>query len=104
MSDYTVLKKVSIVRFGDEMLWWDTSDSELRRKGHIAPREIPADEQARYEAALAAYKVLGEYEHTEWGGPDYGTEVPPPPATRWVFDETEEEYQARIKALKEGRA
>ena len=70
---------------------------EYSRRGHSAPREIPADEQARYEAALAGYKALEAYEHTEWGGPDYGTEVLPPPDTEWVWDETEEEYQARIK-------
>lgn len=73
--------------------------SEYKRRGHSAPREIPADEQARYEAALAGYAALEAYEHTEWGGPDYGTEVLPPPDTEWVWDETEEEYQARIEEM-----
>jgi hypothetical protein len=60
------------------------------RKGHSEPREIPADEQARYEAALEGMKALEAYEHTEWGGPDYGTEVPPPPDTKWVWDDEDE--------------
>lgn len=73
--------------------WWGLSKPQ--RKGHHEPREIPADEQARYEAALAGLKALEDYEHTEWGGPDYGTEVPPPPAYEWVWDEPEEEWNAR---------
>ena len=73
--------------------------SDYSRRGHAAPREIPADEQARYEAALEAFRVLEAYEHTEWGGPDYCAEVPPPPKVGWVWDETEEEHRERIKGF-----
>ena len=70
--------------------------SDYQRRGHQEPREIPAAEQARYEAAVAGLKAVEAYEHT-WYGYEYDVEIEPPPATHWVWDETEAEHAERIK-------
>lgn len=58
---------------------------------------------ARYYAAKNALRVLGEYEFTEWGGPDYGTEVPEPSPTHEItYLETHEEWLDRCRALYKG--
>lgn len=54
----------------------------------------------RYRAAKAGLEALEAYEGTEWGGPDYGTEVHEPDSTvTYEYLETVEEWLARCKGL-----
>ena len=65
------------------------------RRRHLELREVPADEQARYEAAVAALRVIEAYEYASLGD----VYIPAPPDTRWVWDETEDEHRERIKDM-----
>lgn len=57
---------------------------------------------ARYYQALAGLRALEAYEGTDWGGPEYGTEVyKPSPTVTYEYLETTEEWLARCRALRE---
>lgn len=73
---------------------------DLERKCRRTPVEPTPEVWARYEAAKAGFAALEAYEHTEWGGPDYGTEVPEPTTTyeiEWL--ETRDEWLARLNEI-----
>jgi hypothetical protein len=54
-----------------------------------------------YRAAVAGLQALEAYEFTEWGGPDYGTEVlEPQPKTTYEYLETHDEWMARCRELR----
>ena len=96
MSD--LQKKYITVQLTEEQVFYSFAmrDPEYGRRGSYVPREVPADEQARYEAALAGYKALEAYEGTEWGYENDLT-VTPPSTTTWEFTETDEEWLARCR-------
>lgn len=80
-------------------------DPRYARKAEYKTVEPTPEVWARYYAAKNALRVLHDYEHTEWGGPDYGTEVPEPTATQEVtFLETHEEWIARCRELQKEAA
>ena len=93
-----VQKKYITVQLTEEQVFdsFAMRDREYCRKGRYVPREVPADEQARYKAALAGYEALEAYEGTEWGY-DSDLTVTPPSTTMWEFTETEEEWLARCR-------
>ncbi len=97
----SVLKYGMNVRLGEgalsDMLF--RANPELERQ-HRVELDPPTQEAwARYYRAQAGMKALEAYEGTEWGGPDYGTEVPEPaPTPRVIYTETEEDHAARLKA------
>lgn len=101
-------KKISVVKFGatviltewqvfDEMVF---ADPRYARRGFeyvVAPTN---EDWAKYHRAKAGMLALEAYAGTEWGGPDYGTEVHmPKPRTLFEYTETHEEWLARCRAL-----
>jgi hypothetical protein len=73
---------------------------EFERKREYKTVEPTPEVWGRYYAALAGLRALNAYEHTEWGGPDYGTEVPEPTPTKEViWLETHDEWLARCRKL-----
>ena len=89
--------KVTAEQLYDMKSW---SDGRYARKG-IRGHEDPTPEAwERYRAAKAGLEALEAYEFTEWGGPDYGTEVPEPePIATCEYLETHEEWLARCAKL-----
>lgn len=78
---------------------------ELERKHRKVLVEPTPEVWGRYYEALAGLRALNAYEHTEWGGPDYGTEVPEPtPYFRTEYLETYEEWEARFNSILEKEA
>jgi hypothetical protein len=93
----------NVVKHGVEVLISRESllmfNPELERR-HTVELEPPTPEAwERYRAAKIGMEALEAYEGTEWGGPDYGTEVREPEPTRKItYTETEEEWRARCTA------
>jgi hypothetical protein len=80
--------------------WMRYEDARYIRKHNKVEVPPTAEDWEQYRAAKAGFEAMRDYEWTEWGGPDYGTEVLPPP-NRYEFEylETHDEWIARCRAL-----
>jgi len=100
-------KNAVMIRVSAEMLYMEKSlnDSRYTRKAtrHETP---PTDEDwGLYFRAKAGLRALEAYEGTEWGGPDYGTEVnEPQPRVTYEYHETEAEWLDRCHKLDRSEA
>lgn len=95
------LNKVSaVIHLSDEELFTWSNNPEYWRKTKTTVAEPTPEAWQRYRRAQKAMKILRAYEGTEWGGPDYGTEVHPPlPTTTYEYLETHEEWLDRCRKL-----
>ena len=76
------------------------SDPRYERKATRTSAPPTPEAWARYRAAKAGLAALEAYEGTEWGGPDYGTEVPEPvPTLTFEYHETIEEWLDRCRDM-----
>lgn len=92
------------IQLTDEQLfgYMRFEDSRYDRKAKQIAVEPTPEVWARYYAAVKGFQALEAYEFTEWGGLDYGTEVPEPHTTyRYEYLETNEEWLARCRALRQ---
>ncbi|NWL34444.1 hypothetical protein [Paenarthrobacter nitroguajacolicus] len=90
-----------------EMLYMEKSLTDPRYDRKATRHETPptAEDWALYSQALAGLRALEAYEGTEWGGPDYGTEVnEPQPRVTYEYHETHEEWLARCHKLDRSEA
>lgn len=73
-------------------------DPKRRRKGHVEKVELTAEDRAAHARARAA---LEELEHSAWVYHGYEPDELKPlqPRNTWVYDETEEEFRARLAAM-----
>ena len=79
-------------------------DSRFERKATRTATPPTPEAWERYHAAKAGLAALEAYEGTEWGGPDYGTEVnEPQPTVTYDYLETVEEWLARCRSLAQAR-
>lgn len=75
-------------------------DPRFDRKANKITTPPTPETWERYRAAKAGLEALEAYEGTDWGGPDYGTEVhEPAPTITFEYLETVEEWLARCRAL-----
>ena len=110
-TDYDKLRAIpKLQKFGaihlisDEQLFMlmALTDSRYERKANKVINLPTQETWEKYRAALAGLNALKAYEFTEWGGPDYGTEVPRPTSTTtYEFLETNDEWLARCRALRQ---
>lgn len=99
-----ITKTYACVQLTDEQLFRYAAyrDERYERKAKQIAVEPTPEVWARYYAAVKGFQALEAYEFTEWGGPDYGTEVPEPHTTyRYEYLETTEEWLARCRKLRE---
>ena len=85
-----------------ESVWMHKSFSDQRYARKATRYETPPtpEDWALYYQAKAGLRALEAYAGTEWGGPDYGTEVlEPEPRATYEYHETEEEWYARCHEL-----
>ena len=73
--------------------------SSWGRKGHSEPRDPSPEEWAEYNRVKEAWESIKDSQYIDEGGPDYGVELREPSKTKWVYDETEEEYRNRVAAM-----
>lgn len=95
----------AVVMISDEALFLDLGwqDARFIRKHDVVETPPSEDAWKRYKRALKGLKWLEDYEGTEWGGPDYGTEVLPPSARyTYNYHETHEEWLARCREIMKG--
>lgn len=93
------------IRISEEALFSSMSwrDSRYERKANRTSNPPTPEAWERYHAAKDGLAALEAYEFTEWGGPDYGTEVPEPePTTTYEYLETHDEWIRRCRALSAG--
>ena len=103
----TIFKMGAVMQVSDEQLFelMGYSDSQYKRKANKIIHLPTQETWAQYYAAVGALRVLKEYEFTEWGGPDYDTEVPEPyPTNTYEYLETHDEWLARCRALRQETA
>ncbi|MDF9748651.1 hypothetical protein [Arthrobacter sp. ES3-54] len=97
------MKKVyATMVFSSEMIYTEKAWTDGRYARKAIRTEAPPTSEAweRYRAAKAGLAALEAYEGTEWGGPDYGTEVPEPePTVTFEYLETHDEWLARCDTL-----
>ena len=74
---------------------------QYSRRGHLEPREIPAEERRAYERARELLTELAANPCIRQGvdGGLIELELVEPDDTTWVWDETEDEHAARLRAL-----
>ena len=85
-----------------ESVWMYKSFSDPRYSRKATRHETPPtpEDWALYYQAKAGLRALEAYAGTEWGGPDYRTEVnEPEPHATYEYHETEEEWYARCHEL-----
>ena len=102
-----IAKYGAITVISDEHLFtlMSYTDTRYARKANKIINLPTAEAWAKYYAAVAGLRALNEYEFTEWGGPDYGTEVPEPyPTHTYEYLETYSEWLARCQALRQETA
>jgi len=100
-------KNYVAIRFSAEMIYSEKSwtDGRYARKSIRTEKPPTPEAWARYHAAKAGLAALEAYEGTEWGGPDYGTEVPEPePTVTYEYLEAHDEWLARCAAMEGGTA
>jgi len=99
-------KNYVAIRMSPEAVYFERMmfDGRYARKATRTETPPTPEVWARYYAAKAALLALEAYEFTEWGGPDYGTEVPEPePAVKFDYLETSDEWLARCEQLERER-
>ena len=107
MSIPTLQKYGAVMQISDGQLFnvIGVSDERYRRKATKIINLPTQETWDRYKAAVAGLQALKAYEFTEWGGPDYDTEVPEPyPTHTYEYLETNDEWLARCRALRQESA
>jgi hypothetical protein len=105
---------INVVKFGatvqvsEEMAFEARAlfNARYQRRHTKAYQPAPPEAWERYRAAVAGLAAFEAYEGSQYGGPDYGNEVPPPEPTITIdYLETRDEWLTRCRALDtEGRA
>ena len=100
----TLTKHSAVIHISDELLFQDRAyvDARYDRK-HIRHWSEPtAEDWALYHQAVRGKLAMEAYEGTEWGGPDTGTDVhKPEPRVTYEYLETNDEWLARCRALRQ---
>lgn len=105
--EFKLIKTTASIKVSDEQLFvlMGYTDKRYERKATKIINMPTQETWAQYYAAVGALRVLKEYEFTEWGGPDYGTEVlEPTPTNTYEYLETYTEWLARCRALRQETA
>lgn len=99
LNKYSAIMLISEEAIFTEMGY---GDERYLRKGNRVINLPTQETWDRYRAAVRGFQALEAYEFTEWGGPDYGTEVPEPQPIRAIeWLETNDEWLARCRALRQ---
>jgi hypothetical protein len=78
------------------------SDDRYGRKHNRHETPPTSEDWALYHQAVQGLKALEAYDGTEWGGPDYGTEVhKPEPRVTYEWLETHDEWIARCREMED---
>lgn len=97
-------KNTIVIRLSHEQIFMHRAmtDPRYNRKGNRIETPPTSEDWALYHQAVQGFKALEAYEGTEWGGPDYGTEVHKP-EPRITFDwlETHDEWIERCRKMEE---
>jgi len=97
----SVAIRISAEAVYSERMWFD---GRYARKAIRTETPPTPEAWARYYRAKDGLRSLEAYEFTEWGGPDYGTEVPEPePTVTFDYLETHDEWLARCAKLETER-
>lgn len=97
-------KNAVVIRLSQEMVFMHRSLSDARydRKHNKVVTPPTPEDWELYNQAVQGLKALQAYEGTEWGGPDYGTEVhKPEPRVTYEYLETHEEWIERCRTMEE---
>lgn len=100
------IRKIGAIQMtSDENLFTDLGwrNPEFQRKRNTIKTPPSRADWKLYYRALKAKKIMEAYEGTDWGGPDYGTEVNPP-EHKYTYEylETHEKWLARCRAIVKG--
>jgi len=104
MSIPTLQKYGAIMHISDEQLFVQMgyADKRYERKANKIITLPTSEDWGLYHQAVRGMLAMKAYEGTEWGGPDYGTEVhKPEPQTTYEYLETNDEWLARCRALRQ---
>lgn len=95
-------KNSYVISLSHEQVFMNRALSAPRyyRKGNRVETPPTSEDWSLYHQAVQGLKALKAYEGTEWGGPDYGTEVhKPEPRITYEWLETHDEWIARCLAI-----